>query len=485
MTDDLRPDLRSALRDLADHADVPPLDPAALQSEASGRLRRRRLAVGASFAAVLLAAPLAWTAVPREDDGLVQEFAAPPRAGDRTSGSFEVRYDSDDYDDPAARQGLSACAGLPGLVSGTPQDALPPVDQFAFSGSPAQQAVAQSCLARVPAADVTFVPGGRAGTLTVHVSQEGSELVEVSAGPLRPATDAWLEHELLVTNRSEQTVYLSDFRVKELVQADLAVTSGCSYTPTPDGSPDFACFRYSPSNEVPPRQTLRFAVQLHRDKPGLAALASGKRVVTTGFGLRSNSAFSVPGDQTEEAVSLQVTYDVADVELPRSSPAPSQDGYQTVQAYFGDLSDAGPFCDGVKPVPREVPATESVATVALRELFRGPTEDEVRLYGVGSAFSAVTADLLRSVHVEAGTAYVDLRPFDQFAAGTALGGYGTSCGMGAFYGQVEATLRQFPTVREVRYAFDGDPRAFVEYMQGGCPDPIPAGDPCDPAPFRR
>jgi DNA-directed RNA polymerase specialized sigma24 family protein len=36
-----------------------------------------------------------------------------------------------------------------------------------------------------------------------------------------------------------------------------------------------------------------------------------------------------------------------------------------------------------------------------------------------------------------------------------------------------------------RFAFDGDPRAYVEYMQGGCPEPIPASDPCDPAPFRR
>lgn len=51
---------------------------------------------------------------------------------------------------------------------------------------------------------------------------------------------------------------------------------------------------------------------------------------------------------------------------------------------------------------------------------------------------------------------------------------------------VASTLRQFPTVTDVRYAFDGDPRAWVEFTEGGCPDdPIPPGDPCDPRPWGR
>jgi hypothetical protein len=127
-------------------------------------------------------------------------------------------------------------------------------------------------------------------------------------------------------------------------------------------------------------------------------------------------------------------------------------------------------------VERRVPATEAVATAALRELFAGATAEE-KAAGLGG-FGPETAELLRSMRIEDGTAYVDL------VADLLPDSVGTLCGGTAFQAMVGETLLQFPTIERYVVALDGDPRAFVEVMQGACEDPVEPGGPCDPAPFR-
>jgi spore germination protein GerM len=126
--------------------------------------------------------------------------------------------------------------------------------------------------------------------------------------------------------------------------------------------------------------------------------------------------------------------------------------------------------------PRQVPKTEGVATAALRQLFAGPTESE-RAAGYRSPFSAATAGLLRRVHIEHGTAYLDLSDLRAQLAGAT-----SSCGAAEFQMQVERTLRQFPTVRRVILAIDGEPRAFYAWMGQDCDS---SNDHCDAAPFRH
>ena len=123
---------------------------------------------------------------------------------------------------------------------------------------------------------------------------------------------------------------------------------------------------------------------------------------------------------------------------------------------------------------RQVPRTEGVAAAALRQLFAGPTEAEL-VSGYRSPFSAATAQLLRRVHIEHGTAYVDLNDLR-----AALAGATSSCGAAEFQTQVERTLRQFPTVRRVILAIDGEPRRFYEWMGQDCDL---TNDRCDAAPF--
>jgi spore germination protein GerM len=150
-----------------------------------------------------------------------------------------------------------------------------------------------------------------------------------------------------------------------------------------------------------------------------------------------------------------------------------------VQVYFTRMESPTASCSGVEAVPREVARTEAVATAALTELFGGPSDEEQRR-GLSSVFSADTRDLLRTVHVEDGTAYLDLS-----ASLLDIDEASTSCGGSALLASVEATAERFSTVDRVRYAVEGDPRRFYEFVQVGCPAPSTAGDRCDPAPFRR
>lgn len=132
-------------------------------------------------------------------------------------------------------------------------------------------------------------------------------------------------------------------------------------------------------------------------------------------------------------------------------------------------------CSAVFPVPRTVPKTSGVATAALHQLFAGPTPQE-REAGYRSFFSAATAGLLQGVRVRNGTAYVNLHDLRD-----TLSGATSSCGAAEFQSQVERTLRQFPTVRRVIYAIEGEPRTFYEWMNEACG---PANDDCDAGPFR-
>lgn len=150
---------------------------------------------------------------------------------------------------------------------------------------------------------------------------------------------------------------------------------------------------------------------------------------------------------------------------------------RTVKLYFGNerLQRRPDYCDEVFAVSRKIPATPAVAAETLRQLLRGPTRAE-RRRGYHSWFSPKTARALISVRVRGGAAYVNLRDVSHL-----IGGASTSCGSAQFLSQVGTTLRQFPSVRRVFYAFEGDPARFYEWMQGVCPDELRN---CDPAPFR-
>ena len=148
----------------------------------------------------------------------------------------------------------------------------------------------------------------------------------------------------------------------------------------------------------------------------------------------------------------------------------------TLRVYFNNAQQAGTAddCAIVFARTRSVPSTPAVASAALRQLFAGPTAAE-RAGSDRSPFSAATAGLLKRVFIEHGTAYVDLHDLR-----AQLPGVTSSCGAAEFGTAIERTLRQFPTVRRVLLAIDGDPRRYAEWMGQDCDL---RNDHCDAAPF--
>ena len=163
--------------------------------------------------------------------------------------------------------------------------------------------------------------------------------------------------------------------------------------------------------------------------------------------------------------------------LALPAAAAGESATMPLRVYFNNAQrsggDAG--CAIVFELPRQVARTDGVAAAALRQLFAGPTEAE-RAAGYHSPFSAATAGLLKRIRIEHGTAYVDLNDLRAELAGAT-----SSCGAAEFHTQVERTLRQFPTVRRVILAIDGEPRRFYEWVGQGCDLRT---DHCDAAPFR-
>lgn len=96
---------------------------------------------------------------------------------------------------------------------------------------------------------------------------------------------------------------------------------------------------------------------------------------------------------------------------------------------------------------------------ALEELLRGPTDAE-RAEGDRSWFSADTTEMLRSVRIEDGTAFVDFEDFSRVIPGAS-----SSAGSATLLAELEATTTQLPSVDRARFAFESDERAFYEWLQ--------------------
>ena len=138
-----------------------------------------------------------------------------------------------------------------------------------------------------------------------------------------------------------------------------------------------------------------------------------------------------------------------------------------VRVYFPNKNRSSGECNvPVQSVTRAIPKTKAVAHAALMELFAGPTEAE-KAKGFYSDFSEATKNLLISVNVKNRSAYVNMR---DLTATSNMGNFTTSCGGSNFFAQVEETLTQFPGIRKVFFAFEGDPSHFYDWMQiGECP----------------
>jgi spore germination protein GerM len=149
-----------------------------------------------------------------------------------------------------------------------------------------------------------------------------------------------------------------------------------------------------------------------------------------------------------------------------------------ITIYLGN-SDKNPnseYCDKVYPASRSVNKTKNIAVTALNELFKGVTPQETsKKYN--SLFSAETANILISLKVRKNSAYINLKS----TAPQSLSMASTSCGRDMFFSQIEKTLQQVSSVKNVFFAIDGKPADFYDWMELECPKAIGK---CDGKEFR-
>jgi spore germination protein GerM len=190
-------------------------------------------------------------------------------------------------------------------------------------------------------------------------------------------------------------------------------------------------------------------------------------------GLRGRA---MPGYQTGFLPALCVMLAAAGLLAASGAGRVRADDGTTLKVYFGKegLGAGDGACSEVAALVRQVPQTQAVARAALQELFRGPTPEE-REAGYRSWFSGSTGAILKDVRIADRTAYVDLHDLRQLIPGAT-----SSCGSAEFFAQVEATLKQFPTVERVVLAIEGQPRLFYDWMEMECDD---TNDYCDASRF--
>jgi len=138
----------------------------------------------------------------------------------------------------------------------------------------------------------------------------------------------------------------------------------------------------------------------------------------------------------------------------------------TVKLFFHNetLNPGMEDCNKVFPTERTIPKTALIARAVLDELFKGVTEKE-KSRGFWSFDPEATTGVIKSLNVKKGAAYLN---FTKRAFET-LGNATSSCGSG-FFSMIENTLIQFPSIKKVYYAVEGNTKDFYEWVQvGGCP----------------
>lgn len=117
-----------------------------------------------------------------------------------------------------------------------------------------------------------------------------------------------------------------------------------------------------------------------------------------------------------------------------------------VKVYFNNSKLDPEFsCNKVFPVDREIVKTKAVATAALEELLKGPTEDE-KAQGF---FTSINPGVkIQKLAIKNKTVSVDFDKQLEFQVGG-------SCRVLAIREQITKTLSQFPTVENVIISVDG------------------------------
>jgi len=126
----------------------------------------------------------------------------------------------------------------------------------------------------------------------------------------------------------------------------------------------------------------------------------------------------------------------------------------TVKVYFANsVNDPdSEKCETTYAVSRTINETVAVGKASLTELLKGPNTTEK---GKGYYTSIPTGTELKSINIKNGVAYVDFNE-------KLTDGIGGSCLTSRIRSQIENTLKQFPTVKEVVIQVNGKSEGVLE-----------------------
>jgi spore germination protein GerM len=113
--------------------------------------------------------------------------------------------------------------------------------------------------------------------------------------------------------------------------------------------------------------------------------------------------------------------------------------------FLNDRLDPEISCDKVFPVTRTIKKTKAVARAAVEELLQGPNEAEKT---EGYRTSINEGVKIHRLTIQNGVARIDFNDILDFRVAG-------SCRVRSIRAQIEQTLKQFPSVREVTISVDG------------------------------
>ncbi|MDB4978559.1 MAG: hypothetical protein JWM56_745 [Candidatus Peribacteria bacterium] len=186
-----------------------------------------------------------------------------------------------------------------------------------------------------------------------------------------------------------------------------------------------------------------------------------------------DTAYTGPVQQEYNRMAQDIDEIINSFSLPGAEPYT----YVSYYVFFGNNAfNLHKECAATFPVMRNVEDKQNIPLAMIKKLFAGPTDEEKK-QGYQSFFSRQTAGAVRSLRLKNGTAYLDLKDLRQQIPNAS-----SSCGSAEFLSQVDATLTQFPEIQRVIMAFDGDTKAFYDWVQLGC---SAENDQCDNKPFQE
>lgn len=192
------------------------------------------------------------------------------------------------------------------------------------------------------------------------------------------------------------------------------------------------------------------------------------------FGIIIGLMLAIAGSAFAVSKSGKVLFDkkISFIKMERAS--------SSLKVFFSTEKNNENFldCSKVDSVTRSVPKTEALAKAALDQLFIGPTALEKEMGYRDFAINGDLASNLKRIFIKGNTAYLDWKDITMVIPNSS-----TSCGSARFFAPIESTLKQFPNITNVIQAINGEPSAFYNWMQIGCPYIRDGVDFCDETPY--